>query len=80
MNITFKEGKMTENRIKILKTIKDLNEIDFRGVCNVGSLKMDIVEPGILFLLKNKLITPTGGGYFKVSDLGEDYLRSLPKK
>lgn len=75
--LKFKEGRITENRINILKTIKSFNELDFRGVSNITNLNLGIVESGILFLLKNKLITPTGGGYFKLNEFGEGYLNFL---
>jgi len=65
---------MNPTRIKILEFIKNNNETNSMYIANILALKFNSVNLSISRFAELGLIKFTGGGYFKISEKGNNYL------
>jgi len=68
---------MNPARIKQLQIIKDAGETNANLVCYRSGNKRASVDLSLQRFSEHGLIKFTGGGYFKITELGEAYLKQL---
>lgn len=68
---------MNPARIKQLQIIKDAGETNANLVCYRSGNKRNSVDLSLQRFAELRLIKFTGGGYFEITEIGEDYLKQL---